>query len=183
MKKAFFKKKKLFIFLIVIILVVIGVGYAFLTKTLSINSDVTMNKNSWNIYFDNVKVSDGSVSGTPELSSDKSKITFTAEISNPGDFYEFTADVINGGTIDAMVDSLGNTDILTASQKKYLDYSITYQNGETIENKDLLKSGETRKIKVRLTFKRDITESDLPTSDENLAITIDVGYIQADEQL
>ena len=57
------KKSKFNLILIIFVIVlVLGLGYAFLTTTLSINGTTDVDSNTWNVYWDNVQVKEGSVS-------------------------------------------------------------------------------------------------------------------------
>ena len=70
---------------------------------------------------------------------------------------------------------------LTTDQEKYIEYIATYSDKVALEEKDYLKSGEAKNIKVRVKYKDDITASDLPTEDVTLNLKFQVTYIQADE--
>ena len=97
-----------------------------------------------------------------------------------GDFFEFTVEAINSGTIDAMVSEI-LTSGLTEEQLKYLEYTATYVDGTELKPYDSLKVGARRVLKVRVTYKEDITASDLPGTDQALALTFKTIYVQADE--
>ena len=98
----------------------------------------------------------------------------------PGDYFEFTVDAVNDGTIDAMVDTVSNTG-LTEDQLKYLDYKVELKNGDPLEHGYILLQGTRKTYKVRLEYKLDITEDDLPDSDQTISITFTVNYLQTDE--
>ena len=88
----------------------LGIGYSFLTTTLSINGTADVDANTWNIYWDNVQVKTGSVSGTqvttaPTIDTNKTTVSFQVNLKQPGEYYEFTVDAKNDGSIDAMVDT------------------------------------------------------------------------------
>ena len=175
-------KKNNYIILILIVLFCISVGYAVINRTLSITGNSEVVKNTWDIHFENVKVKEGSVTANTPVIDTTTKLTvnFNVMLNLPGDFYEFTVDVVNSGTIDAMVDSVVKTPTLTASQAKYLNYSIEYQNGEQISTKQLVKANEFVRIKVRVEYRDDLTENDLPTTTETLNLGFTVNYVQAD---
>ena len=99
----------------------------------------------------------------------------------PGDFYEFTIDVVNDGSIDAMIDGVSKTPTLTTEQAKYLNYIVEYQNGESINTKQLVSKESFVRLKVRVEFRKDITASDLPTTSETLNLAFTVNYVQSDE--
>ena len=56
------KNKKYTLFLIV--LLCISIGYAVLNTTLNINGKSTIQKNTWDVHFENVQIIDGSVEAT-----------------------------------------------------------------------------------------------------------------------
>ena len=67
-----------------------GIGYAYLTTTLSINGVTDVDANNWDVYFDNVVVTDGSVSGeqeieAPTITSD-TEVEFHVNLKQPGDY-------------------------------------------------------------------------------------------------
>jgi hypothetical protein len=101
----------------------------------------------------------------------------------PGDYYEFTVDAVNDGTIDAMIDSIIKTPELTDEQKKYFNYIIIYQGGDEIKSKQIVKSEDYVRIKVRVEYRIDITEIDLPTTTETLNLGFSLNYIQADSSV
>ena len=55
------KKKKSLFFIIALLVMCFGIGYAYLTTTLSINGVTDVDANNWDVYFDNVNVTEGSV--------------------------------------------------------------------------------------------------------------------------
>ena len=157
------------------------VVYAALSTVLTINGQAEVTSASWDIYFDNIKVNEGSVEATKSPTKIDSKtINFIVGLKEPGDYYKFTVDVVNNGTIDAMIDSVVKTPELTAEQSKYFNYDITYHSGESITSKQLVKSGSFVRLKVRLEYKKNLTASDLPTSNVSLSLGCTLVYSQAD---
>ena len=55
------KKENLYVILILIMLFGVSIGYAVLTKTLNITGNSSVRENTWDIHFENVKVTSGSV--------------------------------------------------------------------------------------------------------------------------
>ena len=178
------KNKNIYI-LIIIFILGISIGYAAMNKSLNITGSSNVLKNTWDIYFSNPLVTSGSVNNDlPVIDSDtKTTVNFSTILYLPGDFYEFSIDVVNAGTIDAMLESVENTINLTDEQKKYIDYTICYQCGEEIASKQLVNSGDFVRIKVRVEYKTNITETDLPTVDQNLDLSFNLNYIQADSSV
>lgn len=72
------KNKSFYIFFIVIVLIGITVGYAVINATLNINGKSTIQKNTWDVHFENVQIMDGSVTATvdPVISNNTSISNF-----------------------------------------------------------------------------------------------------------
>ena len=174
--------KKNYGLFILLFLIVISIGYAALNTTLNINGKSTISKNTWDVHFDNINVTDESVEAVklPTIEDDTT-VDFEIALNMPGDFYEFTVDVVNNGTIDAMIESINKTPILTEEQAKYLDYTITYQNNLEITSKQLVKKDESVRLKVRVEIRKDIDPSDLPEVGDVLYLSFTANYQQADE--
>lgn len=174
-------KHSIFLVIVFFMAIFIGVGYSYLNSALSVNGMTKISKNTWNVHFDNILVKEGSIpDGHVTITNDESTIiNFQVPLQKPGDFYEFSVDVVNSGTIDAKIGSIINTG-LTEDQKKYLDYTVFYENGSQIKENDLLKSNKDSKIVIKVKYRDDITESNLPTEDQNINLTFNINYIQAD---
>ena len=156
------------------------IAYAALNAVLTISGSAQVSSADWDVHFDNVKVTNGSVNGeTPKITS-PTTATFSTTLSMPGNFYEFTIDVVNDGTIDAMIENITKTPTLSTEQAKYLKYEITYQNGESITTKQLVEKNSFVRLKVRLEYRSDITSSDLPLSTETLNLGLKLDYTQSD---
>ena len=176
------KKTQVYLIIILVVAILIGIGYAILTSNLNILGNTTINKNTWDIHLENLSVTDGSVTATTPaaIDSNKTTVNFTVKLTQPGDYYEFTVDEVNAGTIDGMISSIVKTG-LTESQAKYLDYTVNYSDGTAVSEKQLLAANQTETIKVRVAFKKDLTASDLPTTDTTLNLSFSLNYIQADD--
>ena len=131
----------------------------------------------WDIHFNNVNVTEGSVVGNTLLNKNKTSLSFNAPLQKPGDFYEFSINVINNGSKDAVIDEVSHTS-LTDKQQRYLKYTTTYSDGTSISKKDVLKSNEEKIILVRVEYKKDITASDLPTETEELNLELNINYVE-----
>ena len=168
----------LFLFLVIL---GIGLGYSFLNAELGINGVVNASKATWDIHFENIQVKSGSVTPTTEPTiSNNISVGFAATLEKPGDFYEFNVDIVNDGTIDAMIDSIQLTPVLTTNQKKYFDYGVTYSDGIELDEKQLLESGKTETIKVYFKYLENADASNYPTSDTDFSCNVTINYVQAD---
>ena len=176
------KDKNIYLILIVVLLICITIGYAVLNSTLNINGKSNISKNTWDIHFDNIKVTNGSVEAVklPSI-EDSTTVGFEVALNLPGDFYEFTVDVVNSGTINAMIENIEKTTDLTQQQSKYLNYIIQYENGEEITTKQIVNSNESIKLKVRVEYKKDITSADLPANTETINFGFNVLYVQSND--
>ena len=179
------RKKKRIVFVIILVLLFFGIGYAYLTTTLSINGITDIDRNSWDVYFDNVQVTTGSVSGAqeieaPTITSD-TEVEFHINLKQPGDYYEFTVDAKNDGTIDAMVESVSTkiNGVEVSSLPNYLVYYVEYENGADVAESQLLAHESVETLLVRIEFRDDIEAGDLPSTAQSFNMSFDVTYIQA----
>ena len=174
-----------------VLILLLGLGFAALAANLKIDGTVNVAKTSWDVHFENVSITEGSVTANPAPTSnntDTTEMTYTINFTKPGDYFEFTTDIVNDGTIDAMVDVVSNNAYANASSTSpitlptYLTSTVTYSDGLEIQPNQELKHDTSEKIKVRVEFKKDINISDLP-SDGNTSIVFKfIGdYKQADD--
>ena len=182
------KTKRRAKYLLLLLILFISVGYAILQSNLTINGTAHMNNPTWDIHWNNVQVTNGSVTGTnvtspATIDSAKTTVSYSIKLPKPGDFYEFTVDAVNSGTIDGMIDTisskLNGTEI--SNLPDYLNYSVTYSDGVVIQANQELKAGISEKYKVRIEFKKDITNTQLPESIQTLNLSFTVTYKQATE--
>ena len=181
--KDYIGNRKILYMLLAIALISIStltIVYAALSVTLNITGTADISAASWDVHLDNVKLNSKSVTATAPTITNGTTATFSTSLTTPGDFYEFTIDVVNNGSIDAMIDGVTKTPTLTTAQAKYLNYIIEYQNGESINTKQLVSKNSFVRLKVRVEFRKDITASDLPTTSETLNLAFTVNYVQSD---
>ena len=157
------------------------VVYAALSTTLNITGTAQVTAASWDIYLDNVQLNSNNATTALPTISNKTTTSFTTTLTNPGDFYEFTIDVINNGSIDAMIDSVTITPELSAEQAKYINYIVEYQNGESINTKQLVEKNSFVRLKIKVEYRKDISSSELPTQSETLNLAFRVNYVQSDD--
>ncbi|MBR3211289.1 MAG: hypothetical protein IKF71_05090 [Bacilli bacterium] len=183
-------KKDILLFGFFIFVLFLGIGYAFLNASLTINGTSSFKAGNWNVYFDNVQVTSGSVSlsqgdSAPVIDSDtKTTVSYTISLKEPGEFYEFTVDIVNDGSIDAMIGSisskLNGTEISVSNPiPSYLSYEVTYIDDTPIAVYHYLKGNTTETYKIRVSYKTDIGVNDLPSTAANLSFQFGVRYIQA----
>ena len=185
------KKNKNTILLLVILLAV-TVGFALISTTLKIRGLGGVSGQIWDIHWDSNSVlvnQESTSTQEPTVSQDELTVSYNVELELPGDFYEFTIDAVNEGTIDGMVAVESITPVITddndqpATLPEYINYSVTYDDGEEIEQYQLLRkrvdaSTPTReKIKVRIEYDEEATT--VPEEDLTYKIDVEIPYTQA----
>ena len=160
-------KKRIMFFSLFFLLLFISIGYAYLSASLSINGNTTIAANTWDIHFDNLNITNGSVAAsTPAaIQTNTTNIVYSVELASPGDFYEFEVDVVNDGTIGGKL-SLANIQGITSAAEPYLETSIKYTNGDPVQVDDLLNPSSSKRIVVRVGYKEDLNM--LPEDDIEL---------------
>ena len=138
-----------------------------------------IDKPEWKIIFDNVVMDSGSIIPitSPTLDSKKTSVSYEVDLSAPGEYFAFDVDMVNKGTIDAKIYDIIEQG-LTSRQKRYLDYTIKYKNGNNISRGDILLAGQRKTVNVWLKFKDDLTKEDLPNTDEILKLKYQVVYVE-----
>ena len=189
MKEQKRKRGKGLLLVLALLLMFVSIGYAVLSTNLNITGTSTINDTNWDIHFENLNVTTGSVAiGTGDSAATinvatRTDISYTITLAKPGDFYEFTVDVKNDGTVDGMVDSVSSkmNGIDIDALPNYLNYSVTYNDGKTIAPNHLLTAGGKETYKVRVEYKKDLEATDLPASDDDLTFEVSINYVQANE--
>lgn len=161
------KRKKYKYLMLILILLFIGIGYALLSVDLGISGVLSIDDGSWNVHFENYQQTTNSTvtptSGNAPviIGNNTTEISYAVSFTEPGELYEFTIDVVNGGTLDAFVSALETVvkdgDNVISNIPSYLDYSVTYSNGDEYVIPHDLAAGARETILVRVEFKRDIT--------------------------
>ncbi len=168
--------------ILILLVVALGIGYSYLNTELNINGTANINSANWDVYWNNVQVSNGSVEATtPTIDTNKTTVSFNVTLTKPGDYYEFTVDAVNAGTLDAMIESidskLNGTTITTLPA--YLDYDVTYSDGTALATNQELLHDSTETYKIRIAYKDNISASDLPDTNQSLSLQFSVTYKQA----
>lgn len=175
---------------------ILGITWAAFTQQLTIDGSATVKQSSWKIQFINLQ--EATTTGTakeitpPTIESGDTKVgDFAVTLTTPGDSVSYKVSVKNAGTFNAKVSSItvpkpscegSGNDAITDAQNvcKYLEYKLTYAEGEEININDELTSGQTKELLLTLKYKDNITAAELPKDDvtiTNLAATLN--YSQA----
>ena len=173
-------KKAFLIFSCLFLLLFIQFGYSYLNSVLNINGNIDITKNTWDVHFENIVLTEGSVEATtPATIVDDTTINFAATFQNQGESYEFEVDIVNSGGIDASLSEIIKTD-LVALGIEYLDYSVTYVNGTELNVKDVLYSSSKETLKIVIKYRDDITSDQIPQDEKNITISLKLLYVQDD---
>lgn len=151
---------------LVVLLIIVLVG-----TTTAYAKDVSKSSNM-DVRYENINVLTKNT-GKAKLSD--SDVNFEASLQKPGDYFEFTVDVKNYNNYDVLISAFEKS-ILTDEEKRYLDYKVVYSDNSQIELGQVLKSNETKTIKVRLEYKYDITADDLPKNDSNTNLFLNMSF-------
>lgn len=165
-------KKKGFIALIVVaMLFSVTTVYAYKKDLIKINDG---KMSVFDITYNNVRKIEGK--GNVDTKTD-TNIDLNTELNVPGDYTEFLVDITNNSNKNAKIDTIEKTG-LTEQQKKYIDYSISYLNGEKVKVGDVFKAGETKTAKVRVEYLTNVSNEDLPTNDEDINYSFNITMVE-----
>ena len=169
--------------ILILLILGLGIGYSYLNTDLAINGTANINSANWNVYWNNVQVTDGSVEAATPTISNKTTVNFNVTLAEPGDYYEFTVDAVNAGTLDAMIDTMDSklNGVTIEELPAYLDYGVTYADDTTIDVDQVLLHDSTETYKIRIAYADYIEATDLPDTNQSLSLEFSVTYKQADD--
>ena len=175
------KNKKIWLLVILFLLLIIGAVSAFLIITKDDKTATQKTKCDTNIHFANIKEFSSSVTATKKAeikADDKTKLTYEVTLSKPGDFYQFNVDVVNDGSNDGIVNLIKSkmNGKLISELPEYLGYSVTYNDGQEIKEKQTLNSEDTKTYTVIITYKRekDMAEGVSPGNEQVVSMELDL---------
>ena len=105
--------------------------------------------NHQGIYYDNFNYTDNVIF----KGSTGQNIDYTAQLTNVGDYYEISFDVINDSSVDVKI-----SNCVYHQDDPYINYQLTYEDGKSINEGDILKQGESKTVKYRVLYKNQIVE-------------------------
>ena len=167
-------RNKNYIFLLILCM---GIGFALLSTQIQINGMTTLIGSTWDVYLSNVQVigENAQVITPPTIDENKTKLAFEIKLNQPGDFYEFTVNAVNNGTVDAMISDVTLTE-MDESISNYLLYNISYLDGTTIKDDDIISAKDSVTYKIRIEFKKNITISELSENAININLSFSIDY-------
>lgn len=167
--------------IVAIFFVSIGIGFAYVQSILSIKGDTTIARKTkgLNIYFENIKITEGSVEALVEPVIDETnptEIYFSAGLKKLGDFYEFEVDVVNQEENDVMVSQV-IFDGIDNELFDLIDYSFTYSDGMGIGLNDLLPSGGKERVKIRIAYTEKADKAAEFADEQILSLSFGIEYV------
>ena len=95
------------------------------------------------IYYDNVEF----------YGVDGLNIRYLGELIAPGDSYEISFDVVNGASVDVAIAQCDYQ-----KDDRFVEFHLTYDNGESVSVGDILKKGERKRLKYIVYYKNMIDQ-------------------------
>ena len=178
-------RKRTILFIIILLVMSMGIGYAFLTTTLSIDGTSDIDSASWDVHFENVQVQSGSVTGTQvttpaTISADGQTVSYHIKLNEPGDNYTFKIDVVNDGSLSAKISNIlfkiNDEDATMAPS--YLAQYVVYEDYSPVTISQVINPGETKTLISGIHYREDVNPEDLPTEDTSLTISFGLVYDQ-----
>lgn len=186
--------KKISIVALFLAIIGLSVGFATLSTNLTINGTGKVKTSTWDVHFANlspVTRTGTAVEITPPTLTATKVGDYSVDLSSPGDSIEYTFDIVNAGSYDAKISTItiptpqctgtgGNLETDASNVCNNLTYTLTYSStGETVKNNDTLNSGETKNVRLILTFSGSAGASELPAGDVTISnLNIPITYVQ-----
>ena len=124
------------------------VGVLLLLGIYSNSFSVSNEKDKKGIYYDHVTYTDNvSFHGVDGLDLD-----FHGNLSYLGDFFEIDFDVVNDTSVDIEIAKC------QLQNNPYIEYQLTYDNGDDVQLGDVIKRGESKKLKYKVLYKNPILD-------------------------
>ena len=194
---------------VIAMVVVVGIGYAAFTATLNINGTAKVEASSWNVHFamcsegmpsafcsrsGNLQAFTPTVTVTTQPTLTDTTISdWDISFKTPGDTYSYNFKVVNDGSFDAKISTFAlptptctgtgeNAEVDAANVCKHLEYTLTTNSGNTnVAVGDILtKSGGSKDYTLRLTYKDDVTDAELPKNEVTISnLGFSIVYTQA----
>lgn len=130
-------KRSIVIIVLLLLVATISVGYALMSTNLLIKGTTSINAETWDVHFTNLRNASASSSDvtvtsvaaikelttTPSDTSDDLNVEFSVSFKKPGDSYSFDVDVTNAGSLYAKCKSI--TPTIPAALQGYVTITTT----------------------------------------------------------
>lgn len=139
------KKKKLILLLLIFCCCFVTVGYFALVRGMIIKGRYRINSSKWEIKFKSIESKEiiGNAKNIEEPKLRDYEIIFYSEFDKIGDSITYDVVIKNEGTLDGKLEDI----TFEPSKNDYIDYNFS-----GIGLGEVLKSGESVKCKVKLTY-------------------------------
>ena len=181
-------RRQTILFIIILLVLSMGIGYAFLTTTLTIDGVSDIDSAVWDIHWENVQVQSVSVTGeqviTPAtIGNNGTSISFHVHLKDINDRYVILINEVNDGTLIGKIDDIivKVNGVRDAQLPSYLMYETIYYEPPSFTNigiGDKLYPGQSRTVGFGLGYNSNVSASDLPTDDETLELSFELVYVQ-----
>ena len=178
------------------LVIVLALVYAGFTGELNINGMSVQRSSTWDIYFENLSsittTGSAKVLSQPSLDGPTTIEDYSVSTTSPGDSISFTFKVVNDGNYNASISSLSiGTPTCTGTDSTSntnvcgkLSYTLTYENGASVQANDILYAKDYQIMKVTLTYAEFNDPSLLPTADVSISgLGITINYEQSGSAL
>jgi len=163
---------------VIVAILAMSVGFAALQQSLSITGTTTVRAATWSISFANLRaptLTGGAAIDRPAaLTINSTTLTFEVSLSKPGDSVEYLFDVRNNGDINAKIGGINLTGV-AAAQAVNVTYTLSYADNSPIALNDTLAAGQTRNLKLSLSYNNVPV---LSAVDVPLSLGANITYIQ-----
>ena len=175
------RKKRMSVLILLLLIGFITIGYAVLNSDLTITGTSHITNATWDVHFETIAVTSGSVTATtaPTIDATGLNITYEVTLTKPGDFYEFSVNVKNDGSVTAKLSAAPTISGPTSAQDVYTNYTFLNSDGSAITSGQTIAPGASKTYKVRVEFDRNISSDQLPTTAQNMTLTASMNWEQA----
>lgn len=165
-----YRKKSLVIIAMIIAVITMAIGYAAFQTQLKINGTGSITS-TWNISITNLtSAATGAAYNVSTPSYTATTASFNVGLKKPGDKMTFTVTIKNGGTVDAIIDTIDTK----ATGSNVIIYTIS-----GIQAKSRLAGGASKSFTIVVEFDSNATSIPLRTEKE---LTVNINCIQDDGQ-
>lgn len=189
---------------VAICIAVVGmtIGFAAFSQTLNIIGTGEVKASKFSVIFEHLQgveeVGTANEVTTPTINTNSTVISnYKVELSTPGDSISYTFDITNEGTYDAKISEIvmagiGGRELTVegtgddsetdeANVKGKLSYTLTYvDGGAPVAANNVLAAGQTKTVKLTLTYESFDDESLLPKNDVTIGnLDVAITYVQA----
>ena len=179
------RKTKNLVIVFALIIACIYVGYSLITSNLQVRTSLDVAKTSFDVHFENLRISkESTIETLPTLSDDKTDISFNVTLNVPGDSYILNTDIYNAGTIDAAIGEI-TLEGLDETSSNHIDTAIIYSlDNKPLAVDDVIKAGETDTILIKVMYKYSSENSNEILLDQalNVSLTLNIEYVKPTEE-